>query len=119
LFAFAKKGADNRFTPKLIGIAERVNAEITDEASYLQQLKQLLVRSAPPYRVSGRIRKEKVNNITFSVLQTEREVAGIKILQKFYIRMAGKHILVLVAVYTDQSQWLAVHNTLLKSLYKE
>ena len=119
VFAFAKKDADNRFTPKLIGIVERVNAEIIDEESYLQRLKQLMVRSVPPYRVSRRIRKEKINNIKFSVLQTEREVAGIKILQKFYIRVAGKHILALVAVYTDQSQWLAVHDTLLKILHKE
>ncbi len=116
-----RKTADGRVAAKFIGIAEAISGEIKDEVSYLRRLRRLMMRSNPPYEFAGSgVRKERIDKTEFSVLETRREIAGVRILQKFYIRRLKSHVLVLIAVYTDEAQWHSIRNNILTTiLYKE
>ena len=107
-------GSNITFNPSFVSIAENVSQfpSIKTGKEYLEGTKEILKKAQVEYVFGKDIYEEKIDGISFNVMELSVTVNNIKIFQKYYSTITNKYSLNFIITYTTDEELKSVQQVL-------
>lgn len=107
-------GANVTFNPSFVSIAENISQFPTVKTGkdYLEGTREILKKAQVEYTFGKDIYEEKIDEISFNVMELSVTVNNIKIFQKYYSTVTNKYSLNFIITYTSDEELKSVQKVL-------